>query len=204
LILQKDEFQVNCAELAQYIFNAGNRLSSFLNDMLLLAKMEHGQLLLNCAPVDINQFVQELVQHHHLVARSKKITFKLEVPPVSKQVSLDANLMHRVVDNLIGNALKYAPSTSTITIQVEYPSPTGPTSHQPPQFRLRVLDEGPGVPVEYRDKIFEKFGTLDLKDKGVTQTGLGLTFSKMAVEAHGGRVYVAGNRPQGAIFTIEI
>lgn len=204
LLLLKGESQTDCTEFVQHIFNEGNRLNSFLNDMLILAKMEHGQLILNCSMVDINQFVQELVQHHHIVAQSKKITLKLELPTESKQVSLDANLFQRVVDNLITNALKFAPSESTVTIQIDYPPTIDLAIDQSPQLHLRVLDEGPGVPSEYRDEIFDKYSIVNLKNKEVSQIGLGLTFTKMVLDVHGGRVFVEDNQPNGAIFTIEV
>jgi K+-sensing histidine kinase KdpD len=68
----------------------------------------------------------------------------------------------------------------------------------------RIKDEGVGIPVEPRDEIFDKFGIVDLKQHGLTQIGLGLAFCKLVVEAHGGRIFVEENSPQGAIFSVEL
>jgi two-component system sensor histidine kinase/response regulator len=69
---------------------------------------------------------------------------------------------------------------------------------------IEVLDEGPGVPEEHRERIFDKFEIVALKKRNVSQVGLGLAFCKMVVEAHGGRIFVDANEPQGAVFTVEI
>jgi K+-sensing histidine kinase KdpD len=75
---------------------------------------------------------------------------------------------------------------------------------QQPHLRMQVIDEGQGVPREYRERIFEKFEVVQLKRQGVSQIGLGLTFCKMAVDAHGGRIFVKPNHPQGSVFVVEI
>jgi len=67
-----------------------------------------------------------------------------------------------------------------------------------------VLDEGPGIPEEHRDRIFDKFEIVSLRKERVLQVGLGLAFCKLAVEAHGGRISVDANKPRGSVFTVEI
>jgi signal transduction histidine kinase len=166
--------------------------------------MEQGKLILNCSRVDMNELIQDLVKNHHIVAQRKNVTLKLETPEESKQITLDVNLFQRAVDNLITNSLKFSPANSTVTIRVDYPSTDVSATNSSPRFRLRVLDEGPGVPPEYHDDIFDKYSIVNLKNKDVSQIGLGLTFTKMVLNAHNGRVFVEDNEPKGAIFSIEI
>jgi signal transduction histidine kinase len=181
------------------------RLNSFLNDMLMVAKMEEaGQMILNRTMVDLNQLIRQLREDQTFVAELKQISLDFELPSESRLVSLDANLFQRVLDNLLSNAVKFSPAQSTVTVLVEY-LPDSPES-QPidPNLRVKILDEGPGIDQANRDRIFEKFEVVDLKRSSTPQIGLGLVFCKMVVEAHGGRIYVEENRPVGSIFSVEI
>ncbi len=175
-----------------------HRLNTLLNDMLMLAKMEAGKPVLNQLEVDMNRFVDAVVGCQRVVAQARGIDLEIDLPEESRQVSLDGNLFRRVFDNLISNALEYTPSGSTVTVRIEYPE------EQEPSVRVQVLDEGPGIPEEYREKIFEKYEVAELKKKEGFQLGLGLAFSKMVVDAHGGRIFAGPNEPKGSVFTVEL
>jgi K+-sensing histidine kinase KdpD len=123
----------------------------------------------------------------------------MDLPEKDFTMSLDSNLFRRVIANLLANALQYSPADSHVTLELRQ-LPTQHGSH----LRLRVIDEGPGIPEAYRQRVFEKFEVVDLKRKGVSQIGLGLTFCKMAVDAHGGTIFIEPNDPNGSIFVVEI
>ena len=186
----------------QTIRNETNRLSAFLTDMLMMAKMEDGKLVLIPSVVDINALVRAAVEGYRSVAGLKHLELIVEVPEVTAQVSLDKNLWRRVMDNLLSNAVKFSPPNGRITIQVTYPDQTG--NEQPPQICIRVLDEGPGIPVEHQQTIFDKFKIVATGRRDIAQVGLGLAFCKMVVDAHNGRVYVEQNQPRGSVFTVEM
>ncbi len=175
------------------------RLDTYLNDMLIVAKMEAGQLILNHSVVDINQLVHKLVNNYKVVAETNKVDLMADVPPMSRYLSLDKNLFQRVLDNLISNALKFSPPETTVTVQVDYASEASGR-----RICIQVRDQGPGIPEEHRQRIFDKFEIITLKRQSVPQVGLGLAFCKMVVEAHGGRIGVKPNDPAGTIFEIEI
>ena len=119
-------------------------------------------------------------------------------------VSLDANLFQRVLDNLLSNAVKFSPVERTVTVRVDYPNATSEPLPAEAKLRIRVLDEGPGIDQEHRDRIFDKFEVVELKRSDTRQIGLGLVFCKMVVEAHHGRIFVEDNIPAGSVFTVEI
>jgi len=186
----------------QTIRNETNRLSAFLTDMLMMAKMEDGKLVLMPSVVDINVLVKAAVEGYRSVAGLKHLELVVELPEMTAHVSLDKNLWRRVLDNLLSNAVKFSPPNGRITIQVAYPSQNGHV--QSPQICIRVLDEGPGIPVEHQDTIFDKFKIVATGRRDIAQVGLGLAFCKMVVDAHNGRVFVETNQPKGSIFTVEM
>jgi signal transduction histidine kinase len=197
------EEQVTVPELLEHlkmIRLAADRLDSFVNDMLLLAKMEQSKLRLNPSLIDVNQLILDAEKHFIIIAHSKGIQLKLLLPNPPLEMSLDSNLFRRVIANLLANALQYSPSDTIVTLTLSARC----TDDNQPHLRMQVIDQGPGIPEEYRQRIFEKFEVIDLKKKGVSQIGLGLTFCKMAVDAHGGQIYVIPNEPQGSIFVVEI
>jgi len=124
----------------------------------------------------------------------------MDLPQKPIEIQIDNNLFRRIIANLLANALQYSPPNTTVTLSLR----ALPSNEKGVHLCLQVIDEGPGIPEEYRKRIFEKFEVIDLRRKGIVQIGLGLTFCKMAVEAHGGRIFVQPNYPQGSTFVVEI
>jgi signal transduction histidine kinase len=130
-------------------------------------------------------------------------------------VYVDAELVGRVLINLIDNALKHSPRDSTVTVKiVPEPANEGPrsmdydaavedlTDSSNQAVRCTVLDMGPGIPYEYRQRVFERFAQLDRRRKG---KGLGLAFCQLAIEAHGGKIWVEDNpRGKGSAFIFTL
>ncbi|MEZ4594252.1 MAG: HAMP domain-containing sensor histidine kinase, partial [Chloroflexota bacterium] len=182
-----------------------NRLSSFLTDMLMMAKMEHGRLMLSQSPVDVNELATAVRESYEPMARLKEIQLNLDLPEGGKKILLDANLWRRVLDNLISNALKFSPTGGNITLRVRYDAAGATSSNgSSPHLHLQVIDEGPGIAPEHHEAIFDKFKIVATGRRDVKQVGLGLAFCKMVVEAHNGRISVAANQPRGSVFTVEL
>lgn len=173
------------------------RLDSFMNEILLVAKLEQGELLLDRSEVSLNYLVKATAQNFEIMADAQDIKLVHDLPPESPVVSLDASLFSRVLDNLISNALKFSPRGGTITLRVK---PGDSCNHA----CLQILDEGPGIPEEKRESVFKLYEIVKMKSAGPTQTGLGLAFCKMVVDAHGGKIFVNANLPKGSVFTIEL
>jgi signal transduction histidine kinase len=186
------------------IRSEANRLSSFLTDMLMMAKMEHGRLMLSQSPVDINELSVAVKNSYEPMAQLKEINFHLDLPEESNKLSLDANLWRRVLDNLVSNAIKFSPTGGNITLKVRYEDGGPSQNGNVPHLNLQVMDEGPGIAAEHYETIFDKFKIVATGRRDVKQVGLGLAFCKMVVEAHNGRISVSANKPRGSIFTVEL
>jgi signal transduction histidine kinase len=179
------------------IWLSAQKLHSLTNDLLLMAKMESGKIILNQVESDLGDIAQQVVADLTDLAKQKNIRLIGSLPEEHKNILLDANLFVRIIDNLISNAIKFSPSDSQIAVSVEY------FNDSEIQARIRVIDEGQGIRPEVREYIFAKYEVGNIIS-GVSQTGLGLAFCKMAVEAHGGRIFIEDNQPTGSVFTIEI
>ncbi|HEY3012328.1 MAG TPA: ATP-binding protein, partial [Gemmatimonadales bacterium] len=122
------------------------------------------------------------------------LTYEMPESPVT--ILCDPDLISRVVVNLVGNAFKFTPSGGRIRIGLVA---------EPDRVRLTVTDNGPGIPAEFRGVIFEKFGQAPLgQAAGGRSSGLGLTFCKLAVEAHKGKIGIEGAEDGGARFWVEL
>lgn len=191
-----DHLSPEGAKGLEKIREQGGRLNNYLTDMLMLAKMEAGNPILSRGPVDVVDLLRTAVAHGRSMAMGR-VEVAADLPAESRTLSLDRNLMHRVFDNLIGNALKFSPDGGRVVIEARYPQAPDTATLQ-----VRICDEGPGIPVEHRERIFEKYEVADMKRRGIPQYGLGLVFCRMVVEGHGGQIFVESNAPRGAIFVV--
>ena len=172
---------------------AGKRMMGLIDDLLNVSKFEAGELRPDFALVNVPALLTERVEAHHPQAEAENKRLVVTAPPDVPAVLADAGLISRTVDNLLSNALKYTESGGCIAIQVE---------REAGGIRVSVRDDGGGIPPEYHTRIFEKFvqvtdaNGLPLR-KG---TGLGLAFCRLAVEAHGGRIWVNSAPGQGSTF----
>ncbi len=180
------------------------RLNTMLTDMLLVAKMQSGKLVLNAKLVDMGQLIESAVQDQEAVASTKGIWVETELPNDSRKVPVDSKLMQRALENLLSNALKFSPDCSTVTVRLAYAGDHSSSNGRQPRLCIQVIDEGPGVPKEFHEDIFDRFKVVKVQSAEVPQVGMGLAFCKMVVEAHGGRIWVEANHPTGAVFNLEL
>jgi two-component system sensor histidine kinase/response regulator len=155
--------------------------------MLDVSRLESYQMMLNRVPTDLVALAQESIEAHRVMAKSRPLTLE-SAGPVQAEVDLD--VIRRVIGNLIGNALKFTSAQGAVAIRV---------ASDGERARVAVEDNGPGIAPEKQRHIFEKFSQLD-NAKGLTGTGLGLAFSKLAVEAHGGTIGIESKPGSGSIF----
>ena len=205
LLLDGPGLKPSSQQYATRICQGALSLKHFIDDFLLQAKMEQDRLVLNRTAVEFAALVVRVTENHAFTARARHIALEVNIAPGSlPTVRVDAALCERVLDNLLSNAIKYSPPGRPIVISAEPLTSAGAPAAPGAQIRLRVADQGPGIPAEHRERIFDKYEILALKEAETAQIGLGLAFCKLVVDAHGGRIFVEPNQPQGSIFTVEL
>lgn len=188
-----DRLGPKAAESLQTASQVASLITRMANDILDVSRLEEGKLPVQLQSVDVVGVCREAIA----VLRPLEKSRQLELATSGKVVaSCDPLLVQRVVENLVGNALKHTPSTGRIEVDV---------SRAGSATRVEVRDNGRGVPPEAREKIFDRYATLEARtDSRYHSAGLGLTFCRMAVEAHGGRIGVDAAEPQGSVFWFEL
>lgn len=196
---------------------SSNRLMALVDSLLDISRLEAGQMPLKREPVSLSQLAQSVIEQMSLLAEQDMVTLQLQATSQTPPVDADPELIRRVLVNLVDNALKHSPHNSTVTIRIFLESAEREQSHlerteaavssteSPSQtVRCAVLDMGKGIPVEHRETVFDRFSQLDGRRRG---TGLGLTFCRLTVQAHSGRIWMEDN-PQGQgsafIFTLPV
>jgi two-component system, sensor histidine kinase and response regulator len=202
-LLRRGELQDRARQSAEVIQSTAQQLESMINDLLVMAKMESGKLVLNCTQVNLNHLAMEVIENLQPIAEQKKIEIISQFPEDNQPIAIDFNLFRRVLDNIISNAIKFSPPESRVMIQITYPSSETAAESSFKQARICVTDQGLGINEELQQHIFEKY-TIGNFVKGIPQIGLGLAFCKMVIEVHSGTILIENNQPQGSIFTIEI
>ncbi|MFO7632276.1 MAG: hybrid sensor histidine kinase/response regulator [Caldilinea sp.] len=182
------------------------KMSSFLDDMLMLAKMERGKLSLSRSPLYVDHLLEQVRQKMAPYAEAQGISLVFSTQGQSYPVIADVALFQRVVENLVANAFKFAPPQSTVTISAEYPRTGIPEdeAHGVPAIALSVLDQGRGIPPEDFVRMFDPYEAVYMKEQGKAELGLELAFCRMVAEAHGGRIHAGNNPDRGAVITVEM
>ena len=196
--LRDRQSPAEAARLAAMILDQTQHLEGFISDLLTVAKMEQGHLTLQRARTDLAELGRAAFRNHRMMADAKSIRLELAAPDSPCLADVDPGLFERLLNNLIANAVKFSPAHTCVTLTLE------PADGPGTPCRIRVEDEGPGIPLGYREAVFEKFGVVEMRGADVPQTGMGLALCRMVAEAHGGRIFVEARQPQGSVFTVEL
>jgi signal transduction histidine kinase len=194
LLLRDPELPPRVKESAQHIRDEARSLLRLVLNLLDISKSEEGQLRPQRRPVDFAEVIEEVVELQRVKAAAAGVELQSELPALP--IQLDVDLMRRVVENLLDNALRHAPPGTSVRIQGQ---------QNGKWLELRVADAGRGIAPELREKIFERFVQIENPSGASARAGrgLGLTFCKLAVEAHGGSIWVEDAAP-GAVFHVRI
>lgn len=178
------------------IREAAERLHRMVLDLLDVQLTEDGALDLDLGSFPIGQLVRDVVRASELLVRAKGQRIEIEGSG-EEEVLGDRRLVERVLLNLVDNCVKYSPSGGGIWLGVE------PAADH---VLVTVRDEGPGVPPDLRERIFEKYARSerDERVRSATSRGLGLRFCRVVMEAHGGDVWVEDGVPSGAKFCVQL
>jgi PAS domain S-box-containing protein len=187
------EIEPGLAELMGIAQNNCNRLIRLVDDMLDIAKIETGHLSLEMEIVSVQERVLGAVRQMRSQAEEKQIKLVSKVVGQPPSVVGDGDRIEQVVTNLIANAIKFSPPSSSVEVVVRYHNGF---------VRVSVRDWGPGIPTGERKKVFEKF--YQLRGQAWPRSGgsgLGLAISKGIVEQHGGKIDVKSVEGKGSKFT---
>ena len=175
------------------------RLAELINDLLDISRIEAGRIEMKQEQVQIDAIAERRIEELRPQADEKTIALLLETPSNLPVTIGDADRIGQVFINLIGNAIKYTPDNGKVTVKISKSSQNG---SERDGFHVQVIDTGPGIPPEEREKVFDKFrqlGSVQTRQQG--GSGLGLSIASGIVEAHGGKLWVdTGENGQGSNF----
>ncbi|MEN9222611.1 MAG: response regulator [Thermostichus sp. BF3_bins_97] len=191
--------------LVEIAFKNSERLVMLINDILDIEKIESGKMHFDIHPVELMALLQQAIEANRAYAAQFEVDLVLEptlhstsgIPLMAVQVNVDPNRLMQVMNNLLSNAAKFSPLGQTVRVWAEQVQEG---------IRVCVQDRGPGIPEEFRSRIFQKFAQADSSDtrqKG--GTGLGLSISKAIIERFGGSIdFVSEPDQPGTTFSFTL
>lgn len=200
-------------ELLGIAHQGSQTMLEMINTLLDISRLEQGHMSLDCAPLSPYAVVDQTFDRLKVVADSQRVGLAQELDVGLPLVEADREKLVRVLQNLLDNAIKFSPAGGVVTLGAACVHggagaslSSGLTLPDLPEgdwLVFWVRDQGPGIPPQYHQRIFEKFGQVRGGRK-VRGTGLGLTFCKLAVEAHGGRIWLQSAEGVGSTFALAL
>jgi NtrC-family two-component system sensor histidine kinase KinB len=180
-----------------YIASESERLTSIVDALLNVARLDAGDLQISLGPTDVAAAVDQVVSEQGELAGVNGHRFVVEVPSEPLAAEADPDKLRQVLANLVDNAIKYSPEGGTVTVAARL---------QDDHVEISVSDEGVGIPEAEQERIFRKFYRADGSGLRAGQggTGLGLFIVRGLVTAMGGRIWVTSREGEGASFTFEL
>lgn len=178
----------------QVISDASHFMAQLVDDLLDVAKIEAGEMTLDYAVVDLAELMQRNADLNSPLAVRRGVDLYYKVSPLPP-VLVDGDKLIQILNNLIGNAIKFSQPGKYVTITVE---------NAGEDFLIRVADNGPGIAPEQMARLFQPFQRGQRGNQGERSTGLGLAIVKRIVEGHGGKIWLESTPGQGTTFFVSI
>jgi signal transduction histidine kinase len=193
LLLRQPDLPPRARDSVLHIRAEARSLLRLILNLLDISKSEEGRLTPRLGTVALEPLSAEIVDAFAMRAQAARVNLKRDLS--LDNLVADEDLLRRVLENLIDNGLRHAPAGSTLTLSA---------ARRGAGIELRVADQGRGVPPEQREKIFEPFAQ-GSTEQLLTRSGrgLGLTFCRLAVLAHGGSIWIEDANP-GAVFCVSL
>lgn len=186
---------------------SGSHLLELINDILDLAKIESGQIDLECTDTSINLLCQSSLAFIKQQALQKSLQLEMKIPLNLPSLFVDERRIRQVLINLLNNAVKFTPKGGRVNLEVTQLPPNVATSDRPllKYLRISVIDTGIGISPENIKKLFQPFIQIDSAlNRQYQGTGLGLALVKRIVELHNGRVGITSELGVGSCFTVDL
>jgi two-component system, OmpR family, phosphate regulon sensor histidine kinase PhoR len=169
-----------------------DRLTYLIEDLLTVSQLESGQIVMNLHDVDLHEEVGHVLDDLQARAAEKNVKLANNLP-ADLRARADADRLQQVLFNLVENAIKYGAAEGNVTV--------GGLPNNDGKVELWVRDDGPGIPPEAKERIFERFYRVDrARSRDSGGTGLGLSIVKHIVQAHSGEVWVKSELGRGTTF----
>jgi NtrC-family two-component system sensor histidine kinase KinB len=192
--LLPEETDPTVQSLFQIAMRSTERIQRLTNSMLDIKRLESNQPVGNLSSTSLYQLGKDTVEAVQPMADGKEQTLFMNVPVDLPQILIEADMIRRVLINLAENAVKYSPPGGHINLGAR---------QEENWITVWVQDSGPGIPQDEKDRIFEKYTRLNTKD-GTKGIGLGLNYCRLAVEGHGGRIWVESRAGEGSRFCFTL
>lgn len=187
------------------LVHAARRVSTDMLDLvdslMDMTRLEAGQLVVDAEAMNLARLAENVVAYMRPLAGQQQITLHTNIPPNMPAVWADQEVIRRVCINLLDNALKFTPAGGHITTLIT-PHPAQPNHH--PGLTCAIEDTGLGIPAEHKAAIFDRFVRVNPGGAQIRGTGLGLTFCKLAIEAHNGKIWVEDVPAGGSRFIFTL
>jgi len=174
-----------------------NKMLALVNTIMDISRLESQKMPLRWASFRLCDVSFEVRKMQALLAEKKELHIMDRIPEDLPLVWADIGLIDRVLQNLVGNAIKFTPEGGTVCLEAMREDPPG----EKPMLVVSVSDTGPGISPEIQDRLFQKFVTSRNKESG---SGVGLAFCRLAVQAHGGRIWVESESGYGTTFKFTL
>jgi GAF domain-containing protein len=179
---------------------SANKLLNLVNSLLDIARLSAGQTLVEVQAQRLEPVLDAAFESLLPLAEDSGITITRDIQSDLPLVLIDEDKVNRVLINLIDNALKFTPRGGRVAVVAERWRSSGESSY----VRCSVRDTGPGIPPEYRTRIFDRFVQLANRRGRRRGTGIGLNFCRLAVEAHGGKIWIEDTPDGGSDFSFTL
>lgn len=189
------EEDANLKSLLDIAVRSTERVQRLAASLLDTARLEAGQRIGNQMPTSLNAILLEAVDAVAHSAESKQMPLGTAYPDPDLTVKVDGDMIRRVVINLLENAVKYSPEGTQLTLGA---------AEVDGMAQVWVADTGKGIPAEDQERIFEKYARARIGTGTAKGLGLGLAFCKLAVEGHGGKIWVKSELEKGSTFTFTL
>lgn len=184
------------ASLVTIALGNAQRLASLVNDILDIQKIESGKIEYSFEDIDMVDVADMVLRENDAYSKKFGVSFTLQCNLDEAYVKADKHRIVQVFNNLLSNAAKFSPEGSKVHLAIE---------DYGDRFKFSVVDKGPGIPENMKEKIFERFTQLDASDSRSHEgTGLGLGIANSIVESHGGKILVETKFGEGSVFYFEL
>jgi signal transduction histidine kinase len=190
----RDVEQPKVKEILGIAAQSTERMLGLVEDILHISRLEDGRLPLAWETTSLGALIHDVLEAQTPLAEARGVELVARLQPELPPACADSALLARVVHNLVDNAIKFTPPGGAVVAELGL---------EEDEFVVRVRDNGPGVAPELRERLFQKFASSDGRRRGA---GLGLAFCRLAVEAHGGRIWESGSNGHGhgAVFEFTL